>query len=74
MNWRPLGRGRWDAIVRRLDRFAAWSNPILMIVAALLLLADLSYAAALAISRMPAARPVAGEETRTAPASLAHPS
>jgi hypothetical protein len=54
MYWRSLSRDRRDGLIRRLDRLAAWSNPVLMIVAAYLLLADLSWFAALELSRLPA--------------------
>jgi hypothetical protein len=46
-------RERWRAVIRRLDLMAAWVNPILMIVAAYLLILDLSCFAALEIPRLP---------------------
>ncbi|HTQ34572.1 MAG TPA: hypothetical protein VMI30_10395 [Stellaceae bacterium] len=48
----PLG-DRWRAVFRRLDQVAAWVNPVLMIIAAYLLILNLSGLAALEISRLP---------------------
>ena len=49
----PPLRDRWRAVFRRLDQVAAWVNPVLMIIAAYLLVLDLSGLAALEISRLP---------------------
>jgi hypothetical protein len=52
MRFRSASREWREALIRRLDRIAAWTNPVLMIVAAYLLILDLSCVAALAISEM----------------------
>jgi len=49
-------RRRWRAVICRLDRVAAWTNPILMIVAAYLLILDLSRFAVLVLSQSPVLR------------------
>ena len=49
----PPLRDRWRAVFRRLDQVASWLNPVLMIIAAYLLVLDLTGLAALEISRLP---------------------
>jgi len=53
MIWRRPSLDRWRAAVRRLDHVVALINPVLVIVAACLLVLDLSCLAALEISRLP---------------------
>jgi hypothetical protein len=52
MRWGPGVKQRWGTVLDHLDRVAAWSNPVLMIVAVYLLLLDLSLFAALEIPRL----------------------
>jgi hypothetical protein len=49
----PAEIGRWGPLVRRLDAAAAWINPFLMTIAAMLLIIDLSCGAALLLARLP---------------------
>jgi hypothetical protein len=44
-------------VIRRLDRVAAWANPVLMIVSAYLLILDLSWVVVLVISHLPMLNP-----------------
>jgi hypothetical protein len=53
MRWPSPLRDRWRTAIRRLDLVVSWLNPILMIVAAYLLILDLSCLAALEIPRLP---------------------
>jgi hypothetical protein len=54
INRQPGSAGqRWRRSLIRLDATAAWINPFLVAIAALLLIADLSFGAALVIAQLP---------------------
>ncbi|MGA8398347.1 MAG: hypothetical protein WB697_00555 [Stellaceae bacterium] len=51
----PAGR-QSGSLIRRLDAAAAWINPFLMAIAAMLLIIDLSCGVALVVARLPITR------------------